>query len=122
MREAKALGLRRAASKLGISPAYLSRVETGKEKPPRPETIKRMAALLGGDGDALFRLAASLDPELASYVNSVNNIPEFLRTTLGMGYGEQDFDWLIEQAKRRCADSPTHADGATPRTAPWPSP
>ena len=51
-----------STERLGISPAYLSRVERGKERPPRPELVKRMAALLGGSPDLLFRLAESTDP------------------------------------------------------------
>ena len=37
MRMAQEMGLRTAAERLGISPAYLSRVERGKERPPRPQ-------------------------------------------------------------------------------------
>ena len=40
MRMAQEMGLRRAAERLGISPAYLSRVERGKERPPRPDLVK----------------------------------------------------------------------------------
>ena len=62
MRMAQEMGLRTAAERLRISPAYLSRVERGKERPPRPDLVKRMATLLGGDPDMLFRLAESTDP------------------------------------------------------------
>ena len=82
LREAQSLGLRAAAEQLGISPAYLSRIERGGEKPPRPELIRKMATLFGGDADVLFRLAQSTDPELADYVNSVPALPEFLRTAM----------------------------------------
>jgi predicted transcriptional regulator len=40
LRVAQDFGLRETASKVGISPAYLSRIERGKERPPRPEVIK----------------------------------------------------------------------------------
>ncbi len=42
------MGLRTAAERLGISPAYLSRIERGKERPPKPEVIKRIIAVLAG--------------------------------------------------------------------------
>ena len=61
MREAQEMGLRVAANCLGISPAYLSRIERGRERPPKPEIVKRMATLLGGDPDLLFRLAESTE-------------------------------------------------------------
>jgi transcriptional regulator with XRE-family HTH domain len=69
LREARNLGLRVAAEHLGISPAYLSRIERGKERPPKPELIKKIARLLGGDPDLLFRLGTSTDPDIAEYMN-----------------------------------------------------
>src|SRR5881296_3140297 len=95
MREAQALGLRVAAERLGISPAYLSRIERGKERPPRPELVKKVARLLGGDADLLFRLAASTDPDIAEYLNLVPNVPEFIRTAMAMKYTSDDFEDLI---------------------------
>ena len=100
MREAQGMGLRTAAERLGISPAYLSRVERGKERPPRPELVKRMAALLGGSPDLLFRLAESTDPDLAEYIHLVPNVPEFLRTAREMKLTSEDFEALIEEVKR----------------------
>ena len=94
------MGLRTAAERLGISPAYLSRVERGKERPPRPELVKRMAALLGGSPDLLFRLAESTDPDLAEYIHLVPNVPEFLRTAREMKLTSEDFEALIEEVRR----------------------
>ena len=99
LREAQKLGLRTAAEQLGISPAYLSRVERGRENPPRPELIRRMAALFGGDADLLFRLAESTDPELAEYVYSVPKLPEFLRTAMAAKLSSDDFQRLIDQIR-----------------------
>ena len=62
LRVAQDLGLRETAVKIGISPAYLSRIERGKERPPRPEIIKVLAKLLAADPDVLFRLSSSTDP------------------------------------------------------------
>ena len=100
MREAQGMGLRTAAERLGISPAYLSRVERGKERPPRPELVKRMAALLGGSPDQLFRLAESTDPDLAEYIHLVPNVPEFLRTARELKLTSEDFEALIEEVRR----------------------
>ena len=55
LRVAQSLGLREAAGLVGISPAYLSRIERGKESPPRPEVIKALAKVLAADPDVLFR-------------------------------------------------------------------
>ena len=101
MREAQGLGLRVAADRLGISPAYLSRIERGKERPPKPDVIKRIATLLGGDPDLLFRLAESTDPSLAEYIHLVPNVPEFLRTAMAQKLTSEDFEALIGEIKRR---------------------
>ena len=101
MREAQAMGLRAAANNLGISPAYLSRIERGRERPPKPELVKRIATLLGGDPDLLFRLAESTDPDLADYIHLTPNVPEFLRTAKAMHLTSEDFEVLIEEVKRR---------------------
>ena len=100
LREAQKMGLRAAAERLEISPAYLSRIERGKERPPKPALVKRMATLLGGDPDMLFRLAESTDPDLAAYIHDVPRVPEFLRTAKEMNLTAEDFDVLIEEVKR----------------------
>ena len=101
MRLAQQLGLRSAAERLGISPAYLSRIERGKERPPRPDLVKRLTTLLGCDSDLLFRLAESTDPDLADYVHSIPNVSEFLRTAKAMELTSEDFAELIEDMKQR---------------------
>ena len=101
MREAQALGLRVAAERLGISPAYLSRIERGKERPPKPELVKKLARLLGGDADLLFRLAASTDPDIAEYMNLIPNVPEFLRAAMALRLTSDDFAELIQEIRGR---------------------
>lgn len=109
MRAAQQMGLRAAAERLGISPAYLSRIERGKERPPKPDLVKRMAALLGGDPDMLFRLAESTDPDLADYIHQIPDVPEFLRVARAMKLTSDDFKVLIEQVKRgRPSQTATH--------------
>ena len=101
MREAQEMGLRVAASRLEISPAYLSRIERGRERPPKPEIVKRIATLLGGDPDLLFRLADSTDPDLADYIHSTPNLPEFLRTARALELTSEDFEVLINEVRSR---------------------
>ena len=109
MRQAQRMGLRAAADRLGISPAYLSRIERGKERPPRPDLVKQLATLLGGDSDLLFRLAESTDPDLAEYVHSMPNVPEFLRTARAMKLTSEDFAALIAEMKQRRAPEAVRA-------------
>ena len=49
----------------------------------------------------LFRLAESTDPDLAEYVRSNPNVPEFLRTARAMQLTADDFTALIADLKRR---------------------
>jgi transcriptional regulator with XRE-family HTH domain len=63
-RLAKGYGLNELAERLGISPAYLSRIERGHENPPRDELIERLASILGIDLDELFVKAERLPPDL----------------------------------------------------------
>ena len=101
MREAQEMGLRVTANRLGISPTYLSRIERGRERPPKPELVQRIATLLGGDPDLLFRLAESTDPDIAEYIRSTPSLPAFLRAARVMDLTSEDFETLIEEVKRR---------------------
>jgi transcriptional regulator with XRE-family HTH domain len=79
LRVAQELGLRDTAAKVGISPAYLSRIERGKESPPRPEVIKELAKTLAADPDVLFRLSSSTDPEVVGYLHETPEVMALLR-------------------------------------------
>jgi len=79
LRIAQELGLRDAAAKVGISPAYLSRIERGKESPPRAEVIKGLAKTLAADPDVLFRLSSSTDPEVVGYLHETPEVMALLR-------------------------------------------
>lgn len=79
LRVAQDLGLRETASKVGISPAYLSRIERGKEGPPRSEVIKALAKLLAADPDVLFRLSSSTDPEVIDFLHEQPEAMTLLR-------------------------------------------
>ena len=63
------LSIRALASRTGLSPARLSRIEQGKEGPPRPEIVGELAKSLSAEPDALFRLAGFLDPDIAAYLS-----------------------------------------------------
>lgn len=58
------ISLNDMADRLGISPAYWSRIERDREKPPRDELIEKAAAVLGLRLDELFVSAARLPPDM----------------------------------------------------------
>lgn len=99
LRIAQDLGLRETAGKVGISPAYLSRIERGKERPPRPEIIKELAKLLAADPDVLFRLSSSTDPEIVSFLHERPEAMNLVRYLMESGFNDQGLKALFKAAK-----------------------
>lgn len=99
LRTAQDLGLRETAGKIGISPAYLSRIERGKEKPPKPEVIKALAKKLAADPDVLFRLSSSTDPEVSGFLNDQPVVMELLRFIKDSEFTSKQLEQLLEAAK-----------------------
>jgi transcriptional regulator with XRE-family HTH domain len=100
LRVAQDLGLREAAGLVGISPAYLSRIERGKERPPRPEVIKELARVLAADPDVLFRLSSSTDPELTDYLHEVPEAVDLLRLIKDSDLSPEQISHLIDLAQQ----------------------
>jgi len=99
LRVAQDLGLRETAIKVGISPAYLSRIERGKERPPRPEVIKELAKVLAADPDVLFRLSSSTDPEVVDYLHDHPALMNLLRYIKEVGFTEDEIESLLQAAE-----------------------
>jgi transcriptional regulator with XRE-family HTH domain len=70
-RTEQGIGLNDFAERLGVSPAYWSRVEREQEKPPRDELVERAAAILGVRMDDLFVEAGRLPPDMRSDLKQV---------------------------------------------------
>lgn len=105
LRVAQDLGLRETATKVGISPAYLSRIERGKERPPRPEVIKELAKILAADPDVLFRLSSSTDPEVVDYLHDQPEVMNLLRYIKEASLTEDEIKSLIHAAESIKANS-----------------
>ncbi|MFZ5557671.1 MAG: helix-turn-helix domain-containing protein [Pseudomonadota bacterium] len=60
--------LRQVAGRVGVEPAYLSKVERGDVAPPSESTIRRLAADLGEDPDVLLALAGKVSQELQDII------------------------------------------------------
>lgn len=74
------IGLNEFAERLGISPAYWSRIERDAEKPPRDDLIERAAAILGVKMDDLFVEAQRLPPDMRENIGKVVVAYRRLRT------------------------------------------
>jgi transcriptional regulator with XRE-family HTH domain len=75
------IGLNDFAERLGVSPAYWSRVEREQEKPPRDELVERVAAILGVRMDDLFVEAGRLPPDMRNDLKRVVQTYRRLRQT-----------------------------------------
>ena len=99
LRIAQDLGLREMATKVAISPTYLSRIERGKERPPRPEVIKELAKVLAADPDVLFRLSSSTDPEVVGFLHDQPEVMNLLRFIKDSAFTEAEVKRLILAAE-----------------------
>jgi transcriptional regulator with XRE-family HTH domain len=99
LRVAQDLGLRETATKVGISAAYLSRIERGKERPPRPEVVKELAKVMAADPDVLFRLSSSTDPEVVGYLHDKPEVMNLLRYIKEASFNEDEIKSLIHAAE-----------------------
>ena len=105
LRVAQDLGLREMAGKIGISPAYLSRIERNKEKPPKPETIKALAKELAADPDILFRISSSTDPEVTNFLNDQPEVMALLRFIEKAEFTHEQHELLLTAAKKIYSNS-----------------
>ncbi len=60
--------VRQTAHRIGVEPAYLSKIERGDVSPPSEETIRRLAADLGEDSDFLLALAGKVSSDIREIV------------------------------------------------------
>lgn len=60
--------LRKVAARVGITPAYLSRVERDEVAPPGEETLVRLADDLGEDRDVVLALAGKISADLRATI------------------------------------------------------
>lgn len=70
-RTEKGYGLIEFAERLGLSPAYWSRIERGHEKPPRDDIIERVAGILDLSLDELFIQAKRLPTDMRDDIRRV---------------------------------------------------
>ena len=84
----KGISLRELASKVGISPSYMSDIEKGRRNAPNKEKVDKIAEALfysEEEINELYDLAGesknSIASDLSSYVMESNDVKYFLRTT-----------------------------------------
>src|SRR3990170_8301255 len=85
--------LRDFARKVGLSPAYLSRIENGKEPPPSESIVEKIAYALGADKYELFSCAGRVPTEfLETFKKNPRGVASFMRKAQESGL-ETDNEW-----------------------------
>jgi len=85
--ENKKFSLRQVASRVGIEPAYLSKIERGEFPPPGEQTICALAQEIGCDPDVMLALAGKVSKDLqevirkrpklfADLIRELKNLPD----------------------------------------------
>jgi len=64
------IGLRDFASRLALSPAFISKMEIGDYKPPKEENIIKMAEILKVDKDFLLAKADKVSSDLQNIIKT----------------------------------------------------
>ena len=64
----KRFSLRQVALRIGIEPAYLSKIERGQVAPPSEATTVRLARELGEDPDVILALAGKVSGDLQNII------------------------------------------------------
>ena len=81
-REAKEIGLREMAKKIGVSPTYLSKVERDEFSPPAEDKVRKIAVILDLDTDELLALAGRVASDLTEIIRrQPRETASFLRST-----------------------------------------
>ena len=67
-RDDPAFSIRRVARRIGVEPAYLSKIERGQFAPPSEAAIRRLAVELDEDPDLLLAMAGKVSSDLREII------------------------------------------------------
>lgn len=98
----RSYSLRQVAKRVGIEPAYLSKIERGQMPPPSEQTTRKLAAELDEDPDMLLAMSGKVSSDLqaiirkrpqlfAQLIRELKNAPE--DAILRLAREVRDGDW-----------------------------
>jgi PTS system nitrogen regulatory IIA component len=99
LRQAKGISLRELARKLGVSPAFLSQIEAGRQHKIPKQRIVQVAAMLGVSEAYLLGTARQIHPEVLEFLRETPEAAEFMTTAMKSGLAPEDFAELREALK-----------------------
>jgi transcriptional regulator with XRE-family HTH domain len=109
-REAKEIGLREMAKKIGVSPTYLSKVERDEFAPPAEDKVRKIAKIIRRDADELLALAGRVASDLTDIIRQrPREMADFLRAAKGLTADEIARLARAAQKTRRRSGSPAKA-------------
>jgi transcriptional regulator with XRE-family HTH domain len=98
-REAKGIGLREMARRIGVSPTYVSKVERDEFPPPAEDRVKAIAAIISCDADELLARAGRVSSDLSEIIKGRPvEVAALLRTTKGLSV--EDVARLAREAQK----------------------
>lgn len=104
LRQAKGISLREMARQLGVSPAFLSQIEAGRQhKIPRARIVQ-VAEMLGVSEGYLLGTAKQVHPDLMKFLSETPEAAEFMVAAMRSGLIAQDYTSLreiVSDKKRR---------------------
>jgi len=104
LREARKIGLRKFAQRVGMSPTYLSKVERGEFKPPIEEKVRAIAKALGQDADELLAQAGRVSSDLTDIIQRhPRQMATFLRAANDLP--DEERQRLAEEAQRKSKET-----------------
>ncbi len=101
LRQAKGISLREMARKLGVSPAFLSQIEAGRQHKIPKARIVQVAEMLGVSEAYLLGTAKQIHPDVVQFLRETPEAAEFMITAVRSGLAPEDFAGLREALKAR---------------------
>ncbi|MDH3216143.1 MAG: PTS sugar transporter subunit IIA [Candidatus Krumholzibacteria bacterium] len=101
LRQAKGISLRELARKLGVSPAFLSQIEAGRQHKIPKQRIVQVADMLGVSVGYLLGTARQVHPDVLEFLRETPEAAEFMITAMQSGLAAEDFAGLREALKDR---------------------
>ena len=99
LRQAKGISLREMARKLGVSPAFLSQIEAGRQHKIPKARIVQVAEMLGVSEAYLLGTAKQIHPDVVQFLRQTPEAAEFMITAMKSGLEPEDFAELREALK-----------------------
>ncbi len=96
LRQAKGISLREMARQLGVSPAFLSQIEAGRQHKIPKARIVQVAEMLGVSEGYLLGTAKQMHPDLIQFLSETPEAAEFMTTAMKNGLGAEEFTQLRE--------------------------